>query len=161
MRLNQRSQTILKPENFATWDELPPFSIVDHNLLLVYLELGNYYEATIFPNATVENRLHPHKILQGPFLPLFPPFLVFDRSAARVACSKTSRTPSFVLAEHSRYLCAPILRFTSSPYSTISCQPEHLFITETGPGPHHGLPKYYECKHYPDSGPSRLQYFRH
>ena len=35
------------------------------------------------------------------FLPL-PSFLV--SSAARVACSKTSRTPSLVRAEHSRYL---------------------------------------------------------
>lgn len=30
--------------------------------------------------------------------------LVRDRRAARVACSNTSRTPSLVLAEHSRYL---------------------------------------------------------
>ena len=37
-------------------------------------------------------------------------------SAARVACSKTSRTPSFVLAEHSRYFWAPIFLRTSSAY---------------------------------------------
>lgn len=37
------------------------------------------------------------------------------RRAARVACSKTSLTPSFILAEHSRYLVAPILRATASP----------------------------------------------
>lgn len=34
--------------------------------------------------------------------------------AARVACSNTSRTPSLVLAEHSRYFCAPIFLQTSS-----------------------------------------------
>lgn len=39
------------------------------------------------------------------------------RSAARVACSNTSRTPSFVLAEHSRYLMAPIFLRTSSACS--------------------------------------------
>lgn len=42
--------------------------------------------------------------------------LLRDRSAARVAFSNTSRTPSLVLAEHSRYLCAPIFLRTSSPY---------------------------------------------
>lgn len=36
--------------------------------------------------------------------------------AARVACSKTSLTPSFVLAEHSRYLSAPIFLRTSSAW---------------------------------------------
>src|ERR1700760_4652131 len=36
--------------------------------------------------------------------------------AARVACSKTSRTPSFVLAEHSRYFWAPIFLRTSSAW---------------------------------------------
>jgi hypothetical protein len=41
------------------------------------------------------------------------------RSAARVACSKTSRTPSFIFAEHSRYLCAPILRATASPFISL------------------------------------------
>ena len=35
--------------------------------------------------------------------PLEPPFS-FLSMAARVACSNTSRTPSFVFAEHSRYL---------------------------------------------------------
>ena len=40
---------------------------------------------------------------------------VLDSRAARVACSKTSRTPSLVLAEHSRYLVAPIFLRTSSP----------------------------------------------
>lgn len=35
-----------------------------------------------------------------PFLPGFPE----ETNAARVECSKTSRTPSFVRAEHSRYL---------------------------------------------------------
>jgi hypothetical protein len=40
------------------------------------------------------------------------------RRAARVACSKTSLTPSFILAEHSRYFTAPILRATASPYQT-------------------------------------------
>jgi hypothetical protein len=34
--------------------------------------------------------------------------------AALVACSKTSRTPSFVFAEHSRYFWAPIFLRTSS-----------------------------------------------
>ena len=38
-------------------------------------------------------------------------------SAARVACSKTSLTPSFVLAEHSRYFWAPIFLRTSSACS--------------------------------------------
>lgn len=41
-------------------------------------------------------------------------FGLLVRSAARVACSKTSRTPSLVLAEHSRYLYAPIFLRTSS-----------------------------------------------
>jgi hypothetical protein len=36
--------------------------------------------------------------------------------AARVACSNTSRTPSFVFAEHSRYFWAPIFLRTSSAY---------------------------------------------
>jgi hypothetical protein len=34
--------------------------------------------------------------------------------AARVACSNTSLTPSFVFAEHSRYFWAPIFLRTSS-----------------------------------------------
>lgn len=42
----------------------------------------------------------------------FLSFLV--SSAARVACSNTSRTPSLVLAEHSRYFWAPIFLRTSS-----------------------------------------------
>jgi len=42
------------------------------------------------------------------------------RSAARVACSNTSLTPSFILAEHSRYLTAPILRATASPCVRVS-----------------------------------------
>lgn len=37
--------------------------------------------------------------------------------AARVACSNTSRTPSLVLAEHSRYFWAPIFLRTSSACS--------------------------------------------
>lgn len=41
--------------------------------------------------------------------------LLRDSRAARVAFSNTSRTPSLVLAEHSRYLCAPIFLRTSSP----------------------------------------------
>ena len=45
----------------------------------------------------------------------FLDFPVRRRRAARVACSKTSRTPSFILAEHSRYRVAPILRATASP----------------------------------------------
>lgn len=40
--------------------------------------------------------------------------------AARVACSNTSRTPSFVFAEHSRYLSAPIFLRTSSACACIS-----------------------------------------
>lgn len=36
--------------------------------------------------------------------PLFLPDLPVETKAARVECSKTSRTPSFVRAEHSRYL---------------------------------------------------------
>lgn len=39
------------------------------------------------------------------------------RRAARVACSNTSRTPSLVLAEHSRYFWAPIFLRTSSACS--------------------------------------------
>ena len=42
--------------------------------------------------------------------------LLRDKRAARVACSNTSRTPSLVLAEHSRYLYAPIFLRISSPY---------------------------------------------
>lgn len=42
-------------------------------------------------------------------------FFLFVKSAARVACSNTSRTPSLVLAEHSKYLYAPIFLRTSSP----------------------------------------------
>lgn len=43
-------------------------------------------------------------------------FFAFSRlsSAARVACSNTSRTPSFVFAEHSRYFWAWIFLRTSS-----------------------------------------------
>ena len=44
--------------------------------------------------------LENYKIWHFPFLPPSRPFL--DSKAARVACSKTSRTPSFVFAEHSR-----------------------------------------------------------
>jgi hypothetical protein len=36
--------------------------------------------------------------------------------AARVACSNTSRTPSLVFAEHSRYFWAPIFLRTSSAW---------------------------------------------
>lgn len=50
-----------------------------------------------------------YKIMQRVF------FLLFRvRRAARVACSNTSLTPSLVLAEHSRYFCAPIFLRTSS-----------------------------------------------
>ena len=48
------------------------------------------------------------------FFFLLPPFRV--SRAARVACSNTSLTPSFVLAEHSRYLVAPIFLRTSSAW---------------------------------------------
>ena len=57
----------------------------------------------------------PYKIKHFFPLPLLPPWLL-DKSAERVACSNTSRTPSLVLAEHSRYLAAPIFLLTSSPY---------------------------------------------
>lgn len=40
--------------------------------------------------------------------------------AARVACSKTSRTPSLVFAEHSRYFWAPIFLRTSSACTWVS-----------------------------------------
>ena len=50
-------------------------------------------------------------------------FFFFVRSAARVACSKTSRTPSLVLAEHSRYLYASIFLATSSPWTSGERQP--------------------------------------
>lgn len=51
----------------------------------------------------------------------FPPFLplLFVR-AARVACSKTSRTPSPVLALHSMYLTAPMRFRTSSPWNALA-----------------------------------------
>ena len=49
------------------------------------------------------------------FFFLLPPFRV--SRAARVACSNTSLTPSFVLAEHSRYLVAPIFLRTSSAWN--------------------------------------------
>ena len=39
--------------------------------------------------------------------------------AARVACSKTSRTPSLVLAEHSMYSLAPILSLTCLACNTL------------------------------------------
>ena len=39
--------------------------------------------------------------------------------AARVACSNTSLTPSFVFAEHSRYFWAPIFLRTSSAYDAL------------------------------------------
>lgn len=41
--------------------------------------------------------------------------------AARVACSNTSRTPSFVFAEHSRYFWAPIFLRTSSACELFEC----------------------------------------
>lgn len=50
-------------------------------------------------------------------------FLLFSfrvNRAARVACSNTSRTPSFVLAEHSRYFWAPIFLRTSSAWEGVS-----------------------------------------
>ena len=40
--------------------------------------------------------------------------------AARVACSNTSRTPSLVFAEHSRYFWAPIFLRTSSACTWVS-----------------------------------------
>jgi len=40
--------------------------------------------------------------------------------AARVACSKTSRTPSLVLAEHSMYSLAPILSLTCLACSSVT-----------------------------------------
>ena len=42
-------------------------------------------------------------------------FFLRGRSAARVAASKTSRTPSFVLADVSKYPTAPSLRATAAP----------------------------------------------
>ena len=47
-------------------------------------------------------------------------FPVRRRRAARVACSNTSLTPSFIFAEHSRYFVAPILRATASPCKPIN-----------------------------------------
>jgi len=46
-------------------------------------------------------------------------FSLFVIRAARVACSNTSRTPSFVFAEHSRYFWAPIFLRTSSAYDVL------------------------------------------
>lgn len=54
-----------------------------------------------------------YKIMQNFFLPLFDALV---SKAARVACSNTSLTPSLVLAEHSRYFCAPIFLRTSSAW---------------------------------------------
>lgn len=52
-----------------------------------------------------------------------PCFFFFTRSADRVAVSNTARTPSLVLAEHSRYAMAPILSAIARPSSffTGSC----------------------------------------
>ncbi len=47
-------------------------------------------------------------------------FPVFLSRAARVANSKTSRTPSLVLAEHSRYLVALMLLATARPCDGVS-----------------------------------------
>ena len=47
----------------------------------------------------------------------FLSFFRLVRRAARVAVSKTSRTPMLVFAEHSRYLYAPIFLQTSSPWT--------------------------------------------
>ena len=59
-------------------------------------------------------RDHAYKIRH--FFDFFSRFV--DR-AARVACSNTSRTPSFVFAEHSRYFWAPIFLRTSSAYRVV------------------------------------------
>jgi hypothetical protein len=69
------------------------------------VEQSGFAERDIFRSIWVVYRIKHF------FLPL-PDFRV--RRAARVACSKTSLTPSFVLAEHSRYLVAPIFLRTSS-----------------------------------------------
>ena len=66
-------------------------------------------------------------------------FCFRDRSANRVACSNTSRTPSPVLAEHSRYLVAPILDATCSPWlnrtrvSVRACRPDQSRTTHLLP----------------------------
>jgi len=61
-------------------------------------------------------------------------FPVRRRRAARVACSKTSRTPSFILAEHSRYRVAPILRATASPctHKVRNCKTHVGCVTSSG-----------------------------
>lgn len=56
----------------------------------------------------------------------FPAFL---RRAARVANSNTSRTPSLVLAEHSRYLVALMLLATVVAYYRIALVPASLMWT--------------------------------
>lgn len=64
---------------------------------------------------------------------VLPPFRC--SSAARVACSNTSLTPSLVLAEHSRYLYAPIFLRTSSPFVVKIGQPsEQILGKVAGPG---------------------------
>jgi hypothetical protein len=60
---------------------------------------------------------HVYKIRH--FLDFFSRFVI---RAARVACSNTSRTPSFVFAEHSRYFWAPIFLRTSSAWLVLRVQ---------------------------------------
>ena len=68
----------------------------------------------------VEQSTEPGIIAQDYKIKHLSFFFFLVRRAARVADSKTSRTPWLVLAEHSRYLYAPIFLRTSSPYIYIS-----------------------------------------
>lgn len=64
------------------------------------------------------SKVRDYRTMQPPLLCLL--VLVRLRSAARVANWNTSRTPSPVLAEHSRYSLAPILFLTAMPWDNVS-----------------------------------------
>lgn len=72
-------------------------------------------------HAAVAAAVHSHAhdfIYKTVHLDFFFSFRV--SRAARVACSNTSRTPSLVFAEHSRYFWAPIFLRTSSACGVVS-----------------------------------------
>ena len=82
--------------------------------------LGRYAAPSRFRSRTIRHRCVQGKRMQRPIHNTMQPDffllpLLLVRSAARVAYWNTSRTPSPVRAEHSRYCLAPIFWATAMP----------------------------------------------
>jgi len=73
------------------------------------------------PSPSSHRKSHPG--VQHPIYKMRHDFFFsffFCMRAQRVACSNTSFTPSFVLAEHSRYFSARMIFFTASPSASVT-----------------------------------------